>query len=235
MKSLSKYGHTLFMALLLAGAIFAYTAWYGRISKESALAVSIQNDVQAKQQSAARIQESKSALDRALTDESSIRTYFVPTKDVVTYLEDLQQTGAKLGTKVDVASVSSEPATPHAVLVLALSIEGSFDAVMRTLGAIEYQPYDTQITNLTFDTTDTSSSTRKWSASVSVRVGTIDAPPPVQPLSTTTPTDIPVVATTSTMMASSSATVATTSTVTSAPMQSAASSSVSASTSPRKL
>lgn len=192
MMKIKHYAHALVMLGVFLAALAAYSAWYAYVGKESASALSLANDIQAKQQSAARVQESKTALDRALSDEASIKGYFVNTSDVVPFLESLQNTGAKFGAKVEVVSVSSEPAKPHAVLALSLSITGPFDSVMRTLGAIEYQPYDTTTTNLTLDTTDgAKGAARQWTAAVTVRVGTIDTPALPPPLSPTSPTGVP--------------------------------------------
>jgi hypothetical protein len=51
---------------------------------------------------------------------------------------------------------------------MSLRIVGSFDAVMRTLGAIEYQAYDTTLANVTLDTP----TGENWTASASFLVGT---------------------------------------------------------------
>lgn len=173
--NLKPYTHVIIMAAVFIGALSLYGAWYARVGEESANAVSIQSQIQAKQQTAARAQEAKTQLNHALADRAAITGYFVNTNDVVPFLETLQSTGTKFGSKVAVESVSSQPAKPHTLLQLSVSITGSFDGVERTLGAIEYEPYDTTITSVTLDTPGGTKGAPQWTAAVTMNVGTIDA------------------------------------------------------------
>lgn len=175
------YTHALIMIVVFIGALSAYGAWYAAIGKESANAVSLQSQIQAKTETAAHAQAARTQLNKALSDQASITGYFVSTNDIVTYLGTLQSTGAKYGAKVEVQSVTSQPAKPHTLLQLALSISGRFDSVERTLGAIEYEPYDTTVTSVTLDTPDG----KTWTAAVTMNVGTIDSTSTPQAASTT--------------------------------------------------
>lgn len=172
---LKPYAHALAMLAVFVGALSAYGAWYGQVGKESAKDISLASDIQAKTQNAAHAQQAETQLARALSDRASITGYFVSTNDVVPFLETLQTTGAAHGTKVEVESVSAEPAKPHTLLQLSVRITGPFDSVERTLGAIEYEPYDTTLTNLTLDTPGASGGAAPiWTAAVTMNVGTID-------------------------------------------------------------
>lgn len=170
------YAHALIGLGIFIAAFSAYGAWYALVGKESAEVESLATQIQVKTQNAARAQEAKSELERALQDEAAIKGYFVNTTDVVPFLESLQGLGQRLGTQVDVESVSSQPGKPHPVLLLAVRITGTFNDVERTLGAIEYEPYDTVITNLTFDTAGGSAPGKPavWTAAASIRIGTTD-------------------------------------------------------------
>lgn len=172
--NIRSYTHVLIMAVIFIAALSAYGAWYARVGKESADAISLQSEIQAKTQTAARAQEAKTQLNRALADRAAITGYFVNTNDVVPFLETLQSTGAKYGSKVVVESVSSQPAKPHTLLQLSVSITGTFDSVERTLGAIEYEPYDTTVSNVTLDTPGGAGAVPQWTAAVTMNVGTID-------------------------------------------------------------
>ena len=179
---LKPYIHVIVMALVLFGALSVYGVWYSRIGKESANAVSLEQQIRVKTETASKAEEAKSQLTKALSDRAAITGYFVNTNDVVPFLETLQATGAKYGSKVAVESVSSQPAEPHALLQLSVSITGSFDSVLRTLGAIEYEPYDTTVSNVTLDTPDG----KEWTAALSMNVGTIDTPVSTAPVTATT-------------------------------------------------
>lgn len=164
--------HPLLMIGVLALALSAYAAWYGKVGEESANAVALAQKIEEAKQQGSQARAAKEELARASANEAAITGYFVDTKDVVPFLETLQSTGTRLNSKVEVVSVSSEPAKPHARLLLSLRITGSFDSVMRTLGTIEYQPYDTTIQSLTLDTPPGEAS--MWTAAVTLSVGTRD-------------------------------------------------------------
>ncbi len=164
-----------FTIAALAAAFTLYGAWYAHVGQESALAVSLAAQIEEANQKSIKAEEAKQQLEKAASDEAAIKGYFVSTSDVVSFLESLQSTGASYGTKVEVVSVSSVPSKPHAQLQLSLSITGSFDAVERTLGAIEYQPYDTVVQNLTLDTPAQATGAAQWTAAATLLVGTSDA------------------------------------------------------------
>lgn len=169
------YLHAIIMALIFLGALSAYAGWYAMVERESTSAVSLAGQIQAKTETVSRAQAAKTQLTRALSDQAAITGYFVNTNDIVPFLETLQITGAKYGAKVQVESVSAQAAEPHALLQLAVRITGSFDAVERTLGAIEYEPYDTRVQNVTLDTAGAGDKVPQWTAAVTMNVGTIDA------------------------------------------------------------
>jgi hypothetical protein len=170
---LRHYSHALGALLLFIIAVSAYGAWDARVSRESASAVSLASEIATKKQSSARLQEAKDQLEKALGDQAATEGYFVDTDDVVPFLESLQNTGKRLGSQVTVESVSAQPGKPHTVLQLALRVTGTFDAVERTLGAIEYQPYDTEVTGVTLDTPGPSAGKASpWTAAITLRIGT---------------------------------------------------------------
>jgi len=164
-------------------ALVLYSVWYGVVSAESAHAAQLEQQLTQKNQTSAQIAKAKTELVSLASDETTINQYFVSTNNVVPFLEQLQSTGKYLGSNVQVASVSATPGTPYGHLSLSLSITGSFNAVLRTIGAIEYGPYDTTVTTLTFDSTDNGNSTstsQVWTANGIFLVGT-------QTASSTTP------------------------------------------------
>lgn len=173
--SIRHYAHAGIAGGLFFLTLSAYGAWYQRVGKESADVGMVQQQIEQKKESDARAQAAKTELDRALSNEVAIKGYFVDTNNLVNYLGSLQSLGQKFGATVVVDSVSSQPANPHTLLALALHISGPFDAVERTLGAIEYEPYDTVVTNLTLDTPGGSAGAAAiWTAAVTLRVGTAD-------------------------------------------------------------
>jgi Tfp pilus assembly protein PilO len=157
-------------ALILVIAIGAYGVWFVAVDTENAKARSLASEIQTKSQDATRIAEAKAALNALATNEASVSMHFVSANDVVPFLGSLQSTGSSLGSTVDVLSVGADPATKagQGHINISVHISGPFDSVVRTLGALEYAPYDITLTNLSLDTADKN----MWSAAASFSVGT---------------------------------------------------------------
>lgn len=187
------FTHLILSAVLLVIALGGYGVWFTLASKQSAHAALLAREIKNKQQDSARVSLIKSSLSVLEKDEESVQSYFVSTTDVVTYLGSLEELGKSLGAEVEVLSVSADKEKPSGHLNLSLRITGSFAAVTKTLGAIEYQPYDTVLKNVTLDSPGgIASSTPVWTAAAVIVVGTTPTPkpnilPPV-PTATTTPT-----------------------------------------------
>jgi hypothetical protein len=161
--------HLILGIVLLLLAIAAYGVWFVVVDTENAKARSLAAEIHTKGQDATRIAEAKAALTALTANEDAISQHFISANDVVPFLGSLGSTGAALGSKVEVVSVGAAPATTgQGHLNLSVTITGTFDSVLRTLGAFEYAPYDITLTNLSLDTTDSA----VWSAAASLGVGT---------------------------------------------------------------
>lgn len=150
-------------ALVLSAGALAW--WQGEVRSLAAEAAAIRAELAEQGTGATRLAEQELA-----RNETQIYSRFVNEADIVTYLEELESTGDVLGAVVDVDSVE-EPQGAEAAdhIVLTLIVRGSFDSVVRTLGAIEHQPYDTRLTTLTLDSPE---GERGWAATATFRVGT---------------------------------------------------------------
>lgn len=160
---------------VLALAAGGYGLWYATVSSVSAEATSLELQVDEKSRTATRLIAAKAALSSLEADEASLRRYFVSTEDIVPFLSGLERTGRELGAEVEVASVGNDPSSVERKrLVVALKISGSFEAVMRTLGAIEYGPYDSRATSVTLDTplSPAEGERKQWEATATFVIGT---------------------------------------------------------------
>ena len=158
----------LFSFILLVSAVFVYGYGYFLISGKSIAVASLEQQILSKTETASRVSSAHAALAEISGDEAAVQAYFVSQTQVVPFIDSLQTTGTNLGTKVEVLSVSQKPSTGRPALAIALSVLGSFDAVMRTVGAIEFAHYD-----LTVDTFGLSKdvSVDLWRANMTLTVG----------------------------------------------------------------
>lgn len=156
---------------VLAVVLGVYSFWYSLVGKASVEAAALTEEIRTKSQDSARVAAAKVALESLAKDEAAMRAYLVREQDIVPFLGTLEDTGTSLGAGVEVVSVSAEPKGERSQLQLSLKITGSFDAVLRTLGAIEYGPYDSAIQSVTFDTVP-SEGTAAWTAAATFTLGT---------------------------------------------------------------
>lgn len=167
----SPFSHIIIAVAVCIAAIVGYGMWYAAISAKSASVVVLQNQIDTKTETVNRIAATRATLADVANDEAVVQSYFVPETSVVSFIDALETSGKTRGTIVSVLSVgtSGTPAKPS--LTLALSIKGTFDAVMRTVGSIEYAPYDLSISSLAI----VKDGENSWHADFKVLVGSVPA------------------------------------------------------------
>ena len=161
------------IALVFALAMVAgYSGWYATISKESSAVAELQKQITTESENVNRIASARTALSQIAGDEANVQSYFVSEAGVVTFINSLEARGLAQKTTVSVLSVSKGGSVSAPTLLISLTINGTFDAVMRTVGAIEYAPYTVSIETLgvQLDAKDS------WHADLSLVVGSISAP-----------------------------------------------------------
>lgn len=133
-------------ALLGAG----YWYWYGVILAQQSRAEELQVQIDSKTRLIGRATSARTLLAERSSDEEMIIQYFIPEADAATFIEDLEARGHTLGTTVSVLSVTTDTSDSDPTLSLSLTITGPFSSVLRTVGAIEYAPYNLTISSLSF-------------------------------------------------------------------------------------
>lgn len=140
--------HILGALLVCAASLAGYAWWYGVISEKSAAVADLQNQIDAKTETKGRISAARAALAGVLGDEAAIQDYFVSETGVVAFIGTLEAEGKAQGAKVNVLSVSATGSSSRPSLTFLLSVRGTFDAVLRAIGAIEYAPYAVSLSAL---------------------------------------------------------------------------------------
>jgi len=156
--------------------LIGYSVEYAAVAAKSAAAADLQNRIAAQAEVMSRVASARAALARIAGDEATVRSYFVPESGVVSFIGGLEERGRRQGASVEVLSVSAGTVSKQPVLTLALTAAGSFDAVMRTIGAIEHAPFNLAVSNLSLEQGDA----REWHADLTLRVGSVS-------VATTTP------------------------------------------------
>jgi len=165
---------THFIAAIVLGiaAVTAYSIWYSVVSHESQRVAELQTRIDDANKNVSRIASARAALAEIADDEEKVRSYFVAESGVVAFITTLEQLGPKENSVVKVLSVSTSGLPAQPLLLLTLSITGTFDAVMRTVGAVEYAPFDLLITKLSVTQNEKSI----WQANLTLTVGSAPAP-----------------------------------------------------------
>lgn len=167
----SPFAHFVFALLIAVLASRWFGVWYATVSNMSAVAAQVQNQIAGANENVQRIASARAALTEIAGDEASVRDHFVAEENVVTFVNDLEARGHAQGVTVSAQSISKNTTSSGPVLLVALSLEGTFDAVMRTIGAIEYAPYAVSVSALSVE----QGAADAWHANLNLVVGSSPA------------------------------------------------------------
>lgn len=165
-------------ACISIASLVGYGIWHTVISSKSVEVANLEGAILTKTEKANRLAATRTMLADIAGDEAAIREYFVPETGVVAFIDSLESHGRTLGGAVSVSSVSVDNTPALPLLTLSLTIKGTFESVMRTLGAIEYAPYALVVSELAIIQDDKN----VWHADIKIIVGsqspsiTYDAP-----------------------------------------------------------
>jgi hypothetical protein len=154
--------------IIIGTTVFiAHWFLYSIIAKKSSEAADLQYQINMKNESVSRIASARIALAKIANSELTIRSYFIPESEIVSFIGDLEDRGRALNSVVKVLSVSTGTSEKQSTLILSLLIKGTFDSVMRTVGVIEYAPYNLTVTKLSIVKDEKS----LWSIDMEIMVG----------------------------------------------------------------
>lgn len=165
----SSLAHIALAGVLCAIAIIGFGFWYSVIETKSIEVANLESQIDTKTETSNRIASARASLAEIAGDEAIMQSYFVPETGVVAFITDLEALGRSQGATVSVLSVSKGGSSTQPMLIFSLTIKGTFDAVMRTVGAIEYSPYDLS-TSMLFVGQDEK---KNWRADLNLLVGSV--------------------------------------------------------------
>lgn len=165
----SPFTHFIFALLLGVVVSISYGFLYFTISQKSNEVANLQNQIMVESENVSRIASARSALAEIAGDEANVQSYFVSEANVVPFINDLEARGLREKATAAVLSVSKGGSSSESSLLLAVSLKGTFDAIMRTIGVIEYAPYDVSISTLSIE----QDAKNSWHADLTLSVGTV--------------------------------------------------------------
>ncbi|VAW32330.1 hypothetical protein MNBD_CPR01-319 [hydrothermal vent metagenome] len=160
----------MFAILIVSSGVFWW--WHNRVSEVAMSVNTLSQEIQNTHRALKYADTEKMILSSLSGEESSIKSYFVSYADVVSFLNVLETAGRASGAKVSVTSVSPKTDSKRPMLIVSVKVKGNFDAVMRTVGAIENVPYYTIIKTITLEHTTILKKTY-WSAMFTMEVGSV--------------------------------------------------------------
>jgi hypothetical protein len=181
----SPYLHLVIWVLICVAAIAGYWTWYNSVATESVEAANLQTQTV----NAADLVADRTTLAELSGDQTTVEGYFVPETGMVSFVTYLQGLAQAESANMKVLSVSTSGTIEQSnfEFVLSINITGTFDSVMRTIGAVEYAPYDLTVSNLSM----TQSARNEWQANLELNVGSVSASThttnPYEPLPPTSP------------------------------------------------
>ncbi|MBU6321073.1 MAG: hypothetical protein KGI78_03895 [Patescibacteria group bacterium] len=154
----------------LVAALAVYASSWSSVGAAKAAVADLARKVEAASAESVRLASIDGRLASLGTEAGTIDNYFVPEADVADFINELETRGKEAGAAISIASVAAVPATgaAHPALSIAVTIRGSFDAVLRALGSIEYSPHALSVTSAAVAAAPDGKS---WTASANLLVG----------------------------------------------------------------
>ncbi len=168
--------HAVFILVLAGVAGGAFWGWLMTIETKSARVASLEQQIASNTETKKRIAKARESLAEIATYETGIQSYFVPESDVVSFITVLENASKAPGATVKVTSVSKSGSTSNPSLSIVLTISGPFEAVMLSLGKIEYAPYALTLTSFSLRKGESAEKEPSvWNADLSLVVGSSPA------------------------------------------------------------
>ena len=157
------------MLILCAIVVACYGIWYASISAKSTTVADLERSIITKTEAVNRIAATRSTLTDIAEDEAKVQSHFVPEAGIVSFIDTLEALARARSATLKILSVATAGTTARPELTLSVSITGSFDALMRTIGSIEYSSYDLSVSTLSLAKKDTG----VWQTNLTLRVGSL--------------------------------------------------------------
>lgn len=158
------------LALLIALAAYMFT--FREVSQLQEESFLLAQEIESAQTKERRIARAEEVLGTVIEQESRIQSRFVTADTIVEFLGSLEGIENRTGAGIEVLSVSTEDAGGN--FKINVTVDGSFGAVMKTVGAINELPVFLTLTSGAVDTVlRGEEDSENWTASLSYEVGAL--------------------------------------------------------------
>lgn len=153
------------IALCIA-ALAGYWWWYGMLAGETGSLAILDKQVRSRDISAIRAAAARTTFATLAGEQALVQGYFVAPTDIPSFLERLAATASTTGASLQTKSVGASGTKLSPTLTIALHLTGTFDQVLRAVGAIEEAPYA-----LTVSAVSVTQAKQGWQADLVLVVG----------------------------------------------------------------
>lgn len=157
--------------ILLTAVVAAYGVWYSIIQSKSSEVATLEQQIETNADTQTRVAAARASLAEIAQDEASIKSYFISEDDIASFNDQLESQRHAPGATVKVLSESKTGTGAQSALTFIVSVDGSFDAVMRTIGMIEFAPYAINVLGVTLSEGDKTKG--GWHADLTLLVSSI--------------------------------------------------------------
>lgn len=157
--------------LVGTGVLVWYGVWRAEFLEKGDEVVHLQSQIAEASATRDHIASTRAAVVGIAGDEATVKGYFVSENSIAGFINGLEARGSTQKAVVTVQSVSTGSSSVHPTLAFSISVKGTFNAVLHTIGAIEYAPYAISTSSFSMRRDDKD----VWSADLNLVVGTIPA------------------------------------------------------------
>ena len=157
--------------IVLVVSVSAYILMYRAVVTDAESAAAARTATVKASADATRAKAIADAYQQTTSSRARLSTFLVNDSNVVAFIKKVESISKQSGATVSISSISSGTAgvSSKKAVIAAVSITGSWSAVMRAIGLVENMPYAIMVQSVRLGGSTVASGS-EWSASISLSV-----------------------------------------------------------------
>lgn len=151
---------------LISVGVFFFLHNY--INKKNSIAVASADEWKAEETKRANVKAMEQFLEERAQDRQEIDTHFVPSTDVVGFLDHIESFGPKVGAVGEVTLIDA--AKDGSGISVEIRAKGNFESVYKFLALLENAPYEIEITTMNMRMLEGGEGARVWEATFKIKL-----------------------------------------------------------------